>query len=901
MRKPDIVIAAAAAAAIGTGCVQKTEPTDVIFSSDQYTVYTDRVVQGGFTARAVSPLEIVTDYKSPEVSGVSSLVHFRFSLNSRDNELTPGLNHTALVGNPDSDGAVYSFGQVLDLEDRLAKEEKGGELPKDTEWTVRVDMRPVLASFKKDGYYVTGTGDTIYRDDFKGLWVAGGAEPLNWDFDNLYGKHDWKLSDRGDGIYTVTIKLNPTTDRASDPTGWKIERPDGRFPQYASGQVLVDALYNMAISDIASDIRPDDTYRAGAAWDGVWTRDVSYSIYLALAYLDPVRSMNSLRAKVKDGRIVQDTGTGGSWPVSSDRVVWAIGAWEIYKVTGDKEWLAEAHKVIAATLEDDMLMVWNPDRKMMRGEQTYLDWREQTYPKWMQPKDIYESMCLGTNVVFAEAFSIMARMEEELGLTGGREKYLEMARTLRSSINSNLWIPNLGYYSEYLYGGIYPIQSQATDNLGQSLGVLFDVASPEMAASIISKTPVNYYGTSSVFPQMPDIRPYHNDAVWPFVQAYWNLAAAKTGNMQAFSEGLAAIYRAAAMFGTDKELFVSSNGDYRGTAVNSDAQLWSAAGSAAMVFRAIAGMSFTPGGIDFAPFVPAALSGDKTITGFRYRDMVLSVTVKGTGSEIETFMVDGKVSTDNHLPGNLTGEHSVEIQLADNAIEQRPVNRIPQAWMPSVPVVTWNTPREAEIRNFGEGMSYGIYLNGVFEEQIQTRSYRLYDTDSYTVVGIVPVKEEEWSGFTMCPYEYIPQGSLTIVQAEDMAHGGTPLIADKAKASRFVEITREKNTKLPFSVDVPQEGTYFIDFRYANGSGPINTENKCALRTLTVNGRIAGPVVMPQRGIGEWLSTGMSNMLAVELEKGRNTLTLEYLTPQNVNMNGETNTALIDYMRVIRK
>ena len=28
---------------------------------------------------------------------------------------------------------------------------------------------------------------------------------------------------------------------------------------------------------------------------------------------------------------------------------------------------------------------------------------------------------------------------------------------------------------------------------------------------------------------------------------------------------------------------------------------------------------------------------------------------------------------------------------------------------------------------------------------------------------------------------------------------------------------------------------------------------------------------------------------------------IKYITPQNVNMNGEVNTALLDYMRVIKK
>jgi hypothetical protein len=58
---------------------------------------------------------------------------------------------------------------------------------------------------------------------------------------------------------------------------------------------------------------------------------------------------------------------------------------------------------------------------------------------------------------------------------------------------------------------------------------------------------------------------------------------------------------------------------------------------------------------------------------------------------------------------------------------------------------------------------------------------------------------------------------------------------------------------------------------------------------------------MPQRGIGEWLSTGFSNRIAVNLNAGENKLSIEYLTPENINMNGDVNTALIDYIRIIRK
>lgn len=900
MKKNKLIIAGVVAASMASvSCSDdQANRADVISTCDEYTVYNNRVVQGDFTATAVSPTEIVTNYKSLVTSGASSLVNFRFSINSRDNELPQGSSHTALIGDETSDSHIYAFGEITEQIDSMAT---GKELAKDTKWTVRLDMRPILASFKEYGHYVTATGDSIYADDFKGVWIAGSVDPLSWDFENLYGKHDRKLTDRGDGVYEVTLTVNPTTDRPADVTEWKMAAVDSTWPKYESEQLLVDAIYNMSLECIKSNIRPDSTYRAGAAWDGVWTRDVSYSIYLALAYLDPQNAINSLRAKVKNNRIIQDTGTGGAWPVSSDRIVWATAAWEIYKTTGDRQWLAEAYEIIVNSLKDDMLVVWNGEYLLMQGEQSYLDWREQTYPRWMQPKDIYESMCLGTNVVFAHAFEIVDDMADELGVEQPAE-FEGMEETIKNSINKNLWMEDRGYYSGYLYGGVYPIQSKVNDALGQATSILFDVATDEMAHSVISRSPVVPFGTPSVYPQMPDIKPYHNDAVWPFVQSYWNLAAAKVGNVDAFTAGFGALCRAAALFGTQKELFVASNGDYRGTAVNSDKMLWSSTGYVSMMVRVFAGMEFETDGIEFEPFVPACISGVKKISGLHYRNAVLDIVVDGTGDEIASFKIDG-VECDEHkfLASKADGHHIIEITMANNQIAKQPRNAAQQAWMPSTPIVAQNG-EDCTILNYKDGMSYILYNNGVAEpEMLKNNQFVIDQPSSFTATSLVPVDKDNIAGFTMQPIETIPEGALTIIQAESVARPGTSLVVDPKKARRFVEVTTTKNTHLAFEVNVENDGIYFVDVRYANGSGPINTENKCAIRTLYANGERAGAVVMPQRGIGEWLSTGFSNRLAVYLNAGVNKLSIDYVTPENINMNGEVNTALIDYIRIVRK
>ena len=42
-------------------------------------------------------------------------------------------------------------------------------------------------------------------------------------------------------------------------------------------------------------------------------------------------------------------------------------------------------------------------------------------------------------------------------------------------------------------------------------------------------------------------------------------------------------------------------------------------------------------------------------------------------------------------------------------------------------------------------------------------------------------------------------------------------------------------------------------------------------------------------------------MLPVSLKAGENTISVDYITPDNINMNGDVNTALVDHMRLIKK
>ena len=86
--------------------------------------------------------------------------------------------------------------------------------------------------------------------------------------------------------------------------------------------------------------------------------------------------------------------------------------------------------------------------------------------------------------------------------------------------------------------------------------------------------------------------------------------------------------------------------------------------------------------------------------------------------------------------------------------------------------------------------------------------------------------------------------------------------------------------------------------RYANGNGPVNTENKCAVRTLTLNGNKAGTVVMPHRGVANWNDWGLTNAVIVNLPAGKSNVGIVF-NSYDENMNLHTNHALIDEVLVM--
>ena len=864
-----------------------------LYRSPAFTVTDTSVRQGSFAALALSRDTIISTYPR-----AAREVRFRFSLNGQDNEFRPGTEHTVYL-RPHNGALVsprYTFGvegaAVLPTPEQSSTSEDGT-----ARLTLRLDLRPVLRSFADSGVYHPPQGPPIRRADFRGVYVIGGSAPMTWDVTALRPGSPLELTDSdGDTTYTVTIPFETSYTRPLAATGraiWARTTDLSRFPQLTSPQRLVDALYRMSLEELQQLVRSDGALAAGAKWEGVWTRDISLSSILALALVEPDAVRTSLLAKVDaSGRIIQDTGTGGSWPVSTDRTTWALAAWELYAVTGDRNWLRTAYDITRRSAEADLHAAFDRSLGLFHGESSFMDWREQSYPRWMAPADIYQSQSLSTNAIHYATYRILANMARALGEPARR--WDAVADSVRLGINAVLWQSTSGWYAEYRYGREFMSLSPRAEGLGEALAMIYGVASPDQTQRLARATPVAEFGVPSFWPFIPGEKLYHNAAIWPFVTAYWTWAAAEARNTAAVEHGLAATLRPAALFLTNKENTVAATGHFEGTELNSDRQLWSVAGTLSATYRVLFGIRLLADRMQFRPMVPPAYAGARTVSNLHYRGARLTVVEHGYGSGVKRATLDGRLLMRAELPSNVGGTHTVDLWL-DGRWPSGRENIVATGASPAAPlptlldgVLTWKPVAGAA--------KYVVYRNGRPVSTLRSTHSRVSRAHGVTEYQVLAVDGAGNESFLSEPVRRESGADTVIVRP---AGGALENQYSGFTGSGYLTMTRDRNRRVELTVAVPAGGVYALDVRYANGNGPVNTDAKTALRTVLVDGRERGVFVMPQRGVDLWSDWGYSNSVTMPLSAGTHSVVLAY-TPLDENMNGRVNTALLDHVRLSR-
>ena len=639
----------------------------------------------------------------------------------------------------------------------------------------------------------------------------------------------WTASATADGAIQCNVtaaalrqaRRDTSNTHFTQRTPWKPGKQIVDGPQFSSQFPLVDALYRLSSDDIIN-------HHGGSSYAQVTdTIALLHAMNLALAAVEPRRCINVLRSCVGSDSILHLT--GGPWPIYTHCLLWAQAAWETYLVTADEQWLRWAHAVLTRTLASDEHLL--QDNGLLQGATYTLD-EHTLYPAWMQPIDKFTCTTLAGNIAMAHAYVIANEMSAELGLEENQH-YADAATHLTTAINQQMWDENRGCYSAMLYGMVHKMASPVADNMAQAQAVMWDIANDDRASTLVEKNPITNEGITNYYPARTHVEPFFDSPTWPLTQAYWNIACATVDNEYALRSGLAAMIRAQAFF-TSQRITVQGRPD--------NSFLMGAA-SMAMTLRVIMGIKFVADGIEFTPCVPSCFDGKKTLTGLRYRNAVLNITVHGTGNDVERLEIDGHAAEGNFLPANLTGTHQIDVHVRQGHTSSGRITLARAGTvLPAIPQVVW-TPDSGFIEGYSTNGAYKMVINGVRTYSVNDSACALPATDDLAEISLVSANKFGYSHCT--PPRLLIKGESHTLGVDNTLTG------DSIGQTLRLEVT------------VRQGGNYLIDVNYHAIEG-------CDLRRLLVNTHEAGVLALPSADVPSAFLT--SNVLEVELLRGNNVI-----------------------------
>jgi len=592
-----------------------------------------------------------------------------------------------------------------------------------------------------------------------------------------------------------------------------------------------------AISDASFDHNqpiPCACFETGDKWHYVWTRDLSYAVDLGLWRFDPARVDVSLRFKLSDVRepsaqaglyVMQDTGSGGSWPISTDRVVWFLAA---RHQMGSHDFDNDLRRALQDTLAQDRKYAFDNDMGLYRGETSFLDWREQTYPAWTanNVRFIAQSFALSTNVLHYLALQQAGLLAAVRHDDGAAAHFIQQADDLKQAINAHFWRPDRKLYMSYIGGDGQPIE--AYDLLGLSLAITSGVAYTDYARQALANYPSWPAGSPVIWPERADQAIYHNRAIWPFVSAYALRAARVVNDPVRIEHELRSLMRGAALAGSNMENFELTtqavhveDGKLSGPVVNSQRQLWSIAGYLDMVIEGVFGLE----GDRIEPKLPVSLVpmlfGQRSSIGLQLPDRNITLRLPAK--------LDGNLLVADRI--TRSGKQ-IDVQLKAIAADALPLRTDALLYAPPTPDAPTLEARGSnwQLRSSGKGV---LYLNGKKFGAIDG-TLDIARTSTQQCFAITRVGDD---GIESLP-------SPSVCKGDDAVLRGA----------------------WPRQWKAPSSGRFQVMLTYSNNHGPISSGVTAAVKRLQVrcgNGDMQEiPIVLPH-SVGEQHSTtGLFNASA---------------------------------------
>ena len=715
------------------------------------------------------------------------------------------------------------------------------------------------------------------------------------------------------------------------------------LPAVRTGDLMFDGLFALGVNEMSldsvSEIKdsaynsgnpiPCECFETGEKWHYVWTRDLAYAAYLSLGFLDPQRTVNSLLFKTSRFRaqipkadavagddtglqVIQDTGSGGSWPISTDRVTWAFGAEAALNSLpkSDRQYFAQKALIaLSNTIENDRNVAFDKQTGLYTGEQSFLDWREQTYAAWIPDEliSMATSKAISTNAAHYQALTVAAKLALEAGEQQRASRYTLWAQQLKSSINQHLWLEDAGMYSSLTAGHYDNMPMHKFDWLGQSLAIITGIADSERQQKILRHYPHGPMGAPVIFPQQLGVPVYHNRAIWPFVTAY-GLKAAKIGKNQAVANrAYDTLIRSAALNLSNMENLEWLSGqawyddpddtNLSGPVINSKRQLWSVAAYLHMVVENIFGVSPNANYLVMSPYLTTHLvdtyfarQSVLSLSNLHWRGKTLNITMhipkdrQGEGVfKVNSLRLNNKEISDNRLTeALLLADNKIDVyfegvEMQDQEmthVEGTPEQKSAELFAPLSPSISVST----------EQGKTTITLQD--EKNLHEVSYTLFKNGKQLVAGVAKGTwiDEQQIGHQACYSAmavHVQSGLQSHHSQVHCVHSGQEIAVDSPSFQSNISVTRKDNQ--PVLLDwgkpsdqlvlsdyaVSESGRFAVQFRYHNSQHAINTGITAGVKWLMVTnaeGKIVGegPIVMPH--IVQ--SQGYSTPLTLALGKG---------------------------------
>jgi len=712
-------------------------------------------------------------------------------------------------------------------------------------------------------------------------------------------------------------------------------------PVVRTGHDLFDALFAMAleeshecsvgsIRDGAFDMGralpcPEGgCFETGRLWTYVWTRDTSYSVDLGLASIDPDRALNSMLFKLSERRggggeqIVQDTGTGGSYPVSTDRVVWALGAEALLaELDGPArtELRDRAYAALVRTIGHDREVAYDAARGLYRGESSFLDWREQTYAAFTAGDlvPIAESESLSTNVLHLRALELASSLAAERGESAERDRLAADASALRARIRDVFWDEARGELLAFTPSALDRAPVRRVDLLATSLAILSHVIEDDDARRALSAYPHFANGAPVIAPQQQRTAIYHNRAQWPFVTAYELLAAREVGHAGATTHAVQTLMRSAALSLSNMENFevpsglpYREDGAYSGPVVNSQRQLWSVAGYLGMVSRGIFGLEATPIDLLVAPYLTADVAAELfpgqrelVLDGWPVRGRRVTVVLHlpetpaaaGRHYVVSAVRLNGLPATQRIAYDALDPQNRIDVELvaaAEGGVAVRLVDDTDyrDVFGPMTPAIPGIDVEAGRLRvRFDLGgetasdVRVSVYRDGMrIATDLSEASYLDTSWDASSARTPCYAIETCFAASGTCSQHSAPSCFWGPASARVRSYEATSFTATGGAFSTnhgrgHIEAWGDVGHRIEITHTPTQSGEHLLQLLYGNGAGGVTTGITCAVKRIvvedTTSGTIVGGgvVVMPQ--LGDWSRWEESTLVSVRLEAGR--------------------------------